>query len=145
MILFVAVGALALLASLGCARTAAGQTSSFEGVWKSGDTMMRITVNGSEARGMFLEVSPAARALGFKAGDVVLVATVVGNDLHGMQTLRYSGVCHPNGRKVPIIGHVLASGQTLVTNFYNLMVDAFCTDTGQYSVGEDSWQRVSGR
>jgi hypothetical protein len=137
--------AVALVASLGFAGSAASQPSSFAGFWNSGGTIMRITVNGSEATGVFVDVSPGARALGFKAGEVVLVATVVANDMHGMQTFRYSGRCYPAGRRVPMIGHLSAPGETFATALYSFALDPYCTDKGQGAVTETIWQRVSGR
>ena len=140
-----AIMALALLPASGPAAIAAGRPSPVQGVWRSGDTTLRINVTGSEVRGLFAAVSQEARTLGFKSGDVSFVATVMENYLHGQQTIRYSGSCHPNGRKVPLIGRLVPNGQILAMHFYNAEVDANCQETGKVSVTETLWQRQPDR
>ncbi len=138
--------ALALVVGSGIMVPAApAQTPAPQGVWRSEDTTMRIVVDRSQARGLFVEVGQRTRALGFKPGEASFVATVSGSLLHGEQTIRYGGTCHPNGRKVPMIGRVAPNGQALAIHFYNLTVDPNCRDTGEYSVTETLWQRVPGR
>ena len=78
-------------------------------------------------------------------GDVSFVATGDGAYLHGEQTVRYGGTCHPNGRKVPMIGRMTPDGKALAVHFYNLTVDAGCRDTGEYNVTETLWQRQPAR
>jgi len=135
------VMALALVPASGLAAVAGARPSPMQGVWRSGDTTLRINVTGSEARGLFAVVSQAARTLGFKPGDVSFVATVMGTYLYGQQTIRYSGGCHPNGRKVSLIGRLSPNAQVLAIHFYSVEVDDNCQDTGQVSVTETLWQR----
>jgi len=116
-----------------------------QGVWRSGDTTLRINVTGSEAKGLFTAVSREARALGFKPGDTSFAATVMGNYLHGQQTIRYGGSCHPQGRKVSLMGRLSPNGQVLAMHFYNVAVDPNCQETGQVSVTETLWQRQPDR
>lgn len=125
---------------------AAPAAVSLQSVWRSGDTTIRIVVNGTEARGVFAEVGQGAKALGFKAGEASFVATAAGSYLSGQQTMRYSTPnCHPNGRKVPMMGRMTPDGQALAIHFYNVIVDPNCRDTGQYRVVETLWQRVPAR
>jgi hypothetical protein len=137
------------LACLGLAGPAsdvgAQQPVSLEGVWRSGGTSIPITVKGTEARGTFVELSPDARSLGFKPGELSFVGTVAENYLHGVQTIRYAGTCHPNGRKVAFIGRVTPNGQTLATHNYGITVDNNCRDTGEYRLNETIWQRAPAR
>ena len=125
---------------------AAPAPESLQSVWRSGDTTMRIAINGAEARGVFAEVGQGAKALGFKPGEASFVATTAGSYLSGQQTIRYSTPnCHPNGRKVPMMGRMTPDGQALAIHFYNVTVDPNCRDTGQYRVIETLWQRVPAR
>ena len=140
-----AVMVVALLAAYDPAALAAARPSLMQGVWRSGDTALRVNVTGSEAKGVFAAVSEASRAIGFKPGDVSFVATVMGNYLYGQQTIRYGGNCHANGRKVPLIGRLAPNGQVLAIHFYGVEVDANCQDTGQVSVTETLWQRQPAR
>jgi hypothetical protein len=134
----------ALALSLVLASAAWAQGTSVQGLWRGGDTTIRITVSGTEAKGLFVEIGPAASALGFKAGEVSFVATTIENFLYGVQTVRY-GKCHPNGRKVPVIGRLTADGQTLAIHNYLITVDPNCRDTGEYILQQSLWQRVPGR
>lgn len=118
------------------------QTAAVQGVWRNADTTMRVTVTGPEARGQFVEIGQAARALGFNPGEVSFVATVNGNYLNGEQTIRYGRTCHPDGRKVPMIGRVASDGRVLALHYYNAQVDANCQDTGLPIVTETLWQRA---
>jgi hypothetical protein len=120
----------------------AGPAAPFQGVWRSGDSAVRITLRGTEARGAFTEVGQAARTLGFKPGEVSFVATVSGNYLHGEQTIRYAGNCHPNGRKVPMMARMTPDGRVLAIHYYVLTLDASCRDTGEFRIGESLWQRA---
>lgn len=123
----------------------AAPASSIQGVWKNADTTIRVAVNGKEARGLFVEVGQGAKALGFKPGDVSFVGAVDGTHMHGEQTIRYGGTCHPNGRKVPMIGKMTADGKALAMHNYNLVIDGSCRDTGEYGVTETLWQRQAAR
>jgi hypothetical protein len=153
-VLAVSVGAtiLAVVVGLGfgapaaTAQTAPPGGGSVQGMWRNADSTIRVTVNRSEAKGAFVDVGEPARRLGFKAGDPSFTAAVSGNYLHGEQTIRYGVAnCHPNGRKVPIIGRMTPDGQVLAIHFYNVQVDPGCRDTGRYDVVETLWQRVPGR
>ena len=134
----------ALALSLVTASPAWAQGSSVQGLWRGGDTTIRVTVSGTEARALFVDVGTAARALGFKPGEVSFVATTIENFLYGVQTVRY-GKCHPNGRKVPVIGRLTADGQTLAIHNYLITVDANCRDTGEYTLRQSLWQRIPGK
>lgn len=118
---------------------------SLQGLWRSADTTIRIVMNNREVRGMFAEVGEGARALGFKPGELSFVATVNGNYLYGQRTIRYRGNCHPNGRKVPMMGRMTPDGRVLAVHYYNVVVDPNCRDTGEYRVAETLWQRVAAR
>lgn len=124
---------------------AVAQTGTPQGVWRNADTTIRVVIDKSQARGLFVEVGETARALGFKPGEASFVGTVNANLLHGEQTIRYGGNCHPNGRKVPMMGRMTPDGRALAIHFYNVNVDANCRDTGEYSVTETLWQRGPGR
>ena len=129
----------------GSVPTVAAQPGALEGVWRSGTSTLRITVKGTEARAQFVEVGPEARNLGFKPGELSFVGSVVENYVHGIQTIRYGGACHPNGRKTPIIGRLTPNGQTLAIHHYAISVDNNCRDTGQYEIAQTLWRRAAGR
>lgn len=116
-----------------------------QGVFKSGESTIRVTVNRTEVRGVFAEVGQGARNLGFKPADVSFVGAVSGNLMHGEQTVRYGPRCHPNGRKVPMMGRLTPNGQVLAIHFYMIETDANCRDTGNYRITETLWQRVAER
>ena len=116
-----------------------------QGLWKSSDTTIRITVEKGQAKSQFVEVGQNARTLGFKPGEGSFVATADGNYLFGQQTIRYGGTCHPNGRKVPVMGRMTPDGKSLALHFYAVRIDAQCRDTGEYSVSQSLWQRVAAR
>jgi hypothetical protein len=142
----VGVVALALcFVSVAGAQAPPAASNSMQGVWKNTDTTIRIVVNKNEARGVFVEVGQGAKTLGFKPGELSFVAAFDGNYLHGEQTVRYGGACHPNGRKVPMIGRMTPDGRSLAMHFYNVVVDAQCRDTGEYGVTETLWQRQAAR
>lgn len=142
----VAIAVSAVLASLAVTGGAAAQKPQIEGTWRSSNgSTIRVEVKGAEASGRFVDVGPDARALGFKPGDVSLTGMIVENYVHGVQTIRYGGTCHPNGRKVPFIARVTPNGQVLAIHFYTVQLDNSCRDTGQYSIDETLWQRVRGR
>jgi hypothetical protein len=124
---------------------ATAQAPSIQGIWQSGDSKVRITVNKTEAKAVFTEVGTAARGLGFKSGETSFAATVLDNYLHGEQIIKYGGRCHPNGRKVPMIARLAPNGRILAIHNYNVAVDPNCRDTGEYTVAETLWQRLPGR
>jgi hypothetical protein len=125
---------------------APAQNVSPQGVFRSGDTTIRVTITRTEARGVFAEVGQSARNLGFKPADVSFVASVAGSLMHGEHTIRYGRPnCHPNGRKVPMMGRLTPNGQVLAVHFYMLQTDQNCRDTGQYEVSQTLWQRVAER
>jgi hypothetical protein len=119
--------------------------SSIQGVWKNTDTTIRVVVNKNEARGVFVEIGQGAKAIGFKPGELSFVATVDGNNMHGEQTIRYSGNCHQNGRKVPFIARMTPDGRSLAMHNYFITIDANCRDTGGYDLIETLWQRQAAR
>jgi len=116
---------------------------SLRGIWRGGDSSIRVSVRDSVATGIFLRVGADARQLGFKPGDVSFVANVRGEGelLNGQQTLRYRDACHPEGRPVPMIGLVGLGGNVLTIYCYTFPVDIACQDTGEYSVIETVWRR----
>ena len=118
---------------------------SLQGLFRSGESTVRVTVNKTEARAVFTELGQGARNLGFKPADVSFIGTVMGNMIHGEQTFRYGAKCHPAGRKVPMMARLAPNGQTLAIHNYVLPVDANCRDTGQYDVQQTLWQRVPER
>ena len=138
-------GVLASVLAMSVAGTVESQGPTIEGLWKSEDTTIRITVKGDQAEGMFVEVGVAAKALGFKAEETSFTGTVRGPYLHGEQTIRYSGGCHPHGRKVAMMGRVTPNGQVLATHFYSITLDRLCRDTGEYTISESLWHRVAAR
>jgi hypothetical protein len=119
------------------------QPSRIQGLWRSGDTTIRITMQGSEARGVFAQVGQEAQGLGFKSGELSFVAGLTGQWLSGTQTVRYGGRCFATGRKVPMMGGITPNGQTLVIHFYNVPIDGECRDSGQYTIVATVWQRVA--
>lgn len=133
-----------LLAVAGGASAQTPAAPSLQGLYKSGETTLRVTVSSNQARAVFAEVGQGARGLGFKPADVSFVGTVMGNMIHGEQTIRYPK-CHPQGRKVPMMARLTPNGQSLAIHNYMLQVDANCRDTGQYSVEQTLWQRVAER
>lgn len=137
----------AMAAAIAPAQSAEAQTAAtptVQGLWRSGDTTIRISVSGSEARALFADVGQQARALGFKPAELSFVASVAGQYLHGVQTVRYGGSCFPAGREVAMMGRLAADGQTLTIHFYNILIAADCRDTGQDQVLLTSWERVPG-
>ena len=145
------VAALALLVGSGIAVPTArpqaptAQAAQVQGVWRNADTTVRIVINGSEAKGTFVEVGQGARALGFKAGETSFVATAEGHYLSGQQTIRYGAGCYAEGRKGPMMARMTPDGRVLAIHFYNIQVDPNCRDTGDYSITETLWQRVPER
>ncbi len=131
---------------VGSAAVPAGaQAPGLQGLWKSGDSTIRITVEKNQAKSQFVEIGQGARTLGFKPGEASFVATADGNYLFGQQTIRYGGTCHPNGRKVPVMGRMTPDGKGLALHYYAVRLDAQCRDTGEYSVSQSLWQRVAGQ
>ena len=144
------LGVVGLLLLVGAAGPVAAQApapaASLQGAWRSGGTTMRITLSGTQARALFAELGQGAKDLGFKPGEPSFIATVNGNYLYGEQTIRYRiPNCHPNGRKVPMMGRMTPDGKALAIHYYLLTVDATCRDTGQYRVDQTVWERVPGR
>jgi hypothetical protein len=120
---------------------AAAQTAAFPGMWGSGDSTIRIVLTMGELRGIFATVSKAARDIGFRPGEVSFTAVAVDNYLHGVQTQRYGGTCHPNGRRVAMMSRLTPDGRTLAIHTYAVRVDHLCRDTGEFSISEGLWQR----
>ena len=127
------------------AQAPAPAAPSLQGLFRSGETTLRVTVNKNEARAVFADVGQGARNLGFKPAEVSFVGTIMGNMIHGEQTIRYGAKCHTNGRKVPMMARLTPNGQSLAIHNYMLQVDANCRDTGQYNVEQTVWQRVAER
>ena len=121
------------------------QAAQVQGMWRNTDTTVRVVINGSEAKGTFVEVGVGARALGFKAGETSFVATADGYYLSGQQTIRYGGSCYAEGRKGPMMARMTPDGRVLAIHFYSITVDPNCRDTGEYSITETLWQRVPER
>jgi hypothetical protein len=121
---------------------AAAQTATLQGMWRSGDTTIRVVFTMGEVRGIFTTMSKAAREVGFKPGDVSFTAVAVDNYLHGVQTIRYSAKCHPNGRRVTMMARLTPDGRTMAIHSYAIRADDLCRDTGEYSVSETLWQRI---
>ena len=116
-----------------------------EGLWKAGDTVMKVTIDGTTVRATMADVGTAARALGFKPGDVSFVASAEGHYLWGEQVIRYTGPCHPNGRKVSMMGRMTPDGRVLAVHHYTRPIDPGCRDTGEYEISQVLWQRVPAR
>lgn len=125
------------------AQTPAARAPALEGSWRSGDSTIRITVKGSEARGTFVVVGEQARALGFKPGERSFLATVEGSLLYGRLVIRYGGSCYLSGRQVPMMGWIAPDGRVLAMNLYTITVDQNCRDTGRYNISETRWERVA--
>jgi hypothetical protein len=121
---------------------AAAQTAALQGMWRSGDTTIRVVFTTGEVRGVFATVDKTARELGFKPGDVSFTAAAVDNYLHGVQTIRYGATCHPNGRRVTMMARLTPDGRTMAIHTYAIRTDNLCRDTGQFSISETLWQRV---
>jgi hypothetical protein len=121
---------------------AAAQTAALQGLWRSGDTTIRVVFTKGEVRGIFAMVGKTARELGFKPGEVSFTATAVDNYLHGVQTIRYSATCHPNGRRVTMMARLTPDGRAMAIHTYAIRADDLCRDPGQFSVSESLWQRV---
>jgi hypothetical protein len=121
---------------------AAAQTAALQGMWRSGDTTMRLVFTMGEVRAIFATVGKAARELGFKPGDVSFTAVAVDNYLHGVQTFRYGGTCYPNGRRVVMMARLTSDGRVMAIHTYAIRMDDLCRDTGEFSVNEGLWQRV---
>lgn len=143
--LVLGIGVIAAATSASAQAPAAPPAPSLQGLFRSGESSLRVTVNKTEARAVFADVGQAARNLGFKPGDISFVGTIMGNLVHGEQTVRYGPKCHANGRKVPMMARLTPNGQTLAIHNYMLQVDANCRDTGQYNVEQTLWQRVAER
>ena len=142
------VGRAALVLGIGmfaAAGSASAQAPALQGLFRSGDTSLRVTVNKNEVRAVFADVGQNARNLGFKPGEVSFVGTAMGTMMHGEQTVRYAGKCHPNGRKLPAMGRLSPDGQGLALHYMFLRIDQNCRDTGQYSIESSGWQRVAER
>lgn len=121
---------------------AAAQTAALQGMWRSGDTTIRVVFTMGEVRGIFATVGKAARELGFKPGDVSFTAVALDNYLHGIQTVRYGGTCHPSGRRVAMMARLTPDGRIMAIHTYAIRMDNLCRDTGEFSVSENLWQRV---
>jgi hypothetical protein len=117
---------------------------SLQGVWRSDGTTLRVNLRGSDVSGVFVDVSEEARRLGFKPGDVSFVASAREDRLEGYGTVRYGTLCHPNGRRVPMIGLRRSRGDILAVRLYRISIDSACQDTGEYTVIETLWERVPG-
>jgi len=117
-------------------------TPTLEGLWRSGDSTIRISVKGSEVRAVFDVVGERARGLGFKGGERSFDATIDHGFLYGRRLIRYSGTCYLTGRQVPMLGRLSPDGRTLAIHFYSATVDQNCRDTGQYAVTETLWERA---
>ena len=120
----------------------AGQSVALQGMWRSGETTMRVIHTMGEVRGIFATVSTAARAIGFKPGDVSFNAATFDNYLHGVQMHRYGGGCYPNGRRVAMMARLTPDGRLMAIHTYEIRVDNLCRDTGEFSISESLWQRV---
>jgi hypothetical protein len=116
--------------------------TTLEGLWQSGDSTIRISVKGSEARAVFDVVGERARALGFKGGERSFEATTDHGFLYGRRMIRYGGSCYLSGRQVPMMGRLSPDGRSLAIHFYSATLDQNCRDTGQYTVSETLWQRA---
>ena len=127
------------------AQAPAAPAPSLQGLFRSGESTLRVTVNKTEARGVFADVGTGASTLGFKPAEVSFVGTIMGSMIHGEQTIRYGSKCHANGRKVPMMARLTPNGQALAIHTYMLQIDANCRDTGQYNVEQTVWQRVAER
>ena len=142
------IGGLALVLTglLSASNQAAPQKSpAIQGLWRNSDTTMRITLNKSEIKGVFEQVGPLARDLGFNAGDVALTGTIFDRFLIGEQMIRYGAkqTCfRERGRKVPLMGHLRMDSQVLALHFYNIQIDANCRDTGFYDITETLWEQA---
>ena len=124
------------------AQTSAPREVTVEGSWRSGDTTIRISVKGSEARAVFAIVGERARSLGFKPGERSFEATIDRTFLYGRRLVRYGGSCYLTGRQVPMMGRLSPDGRVLAIHFYSVTLDQNCRDTGQYNVTETLWERV---
>ena len=134
--------------TLTSAQAGAQKTPTVQGLWRNGDTTMRITVNKSQVKGLFEEVGQFARELGFGAREEILTGTLRDSLIHGEQTIRYGttqSCFRERGRKVPMMARMTPDGQVLAIHFYNIRVDANCQETGVYEVTETLWQLVPGR
>lgn len=143
--LVLGIGLIAAASASAQAPAPAPPAPSLQGLFRSGETTLRVTVNKTEARAVFADVGQGARNLGFKPAEVSFVGTVMGNMIHGEQTIRYGAKCHPNGRKVAMMARLTPNGQALAIHNYMLQIDANCRDTGQYNVEQTVWQRVAER
>ena len=141
----VALAALSLSVSGARAQGAPVPAPALEGLWKAGDTVMKVTIDGTTVRATMADVGTAARALGFKAGDVSFVALADGHYLWGEQVIRYTGTCHPNGRKVSMMARMTPDGRVLAVHHYTRPIDPGCRDTGEYNISEVLWQRAPAR
>ena len=134
--------------SITSAEAGAQKTPAVQGLWRNGDTTLRITVNKSQVKGVFEEVGQLARELGFSVREEILTGTLRDSLVHGEQTIRYGSnqsCFRERGRKVPLMGRITPDGQVLAIHYYNIRIDANCQDTGVYEVTETLWQLVPGR
>lgn len=141
-----------LVAGLGTP-VATAQAPGLQGIWQGitndpagtpTGTVIRLVVNKSEVKGVFTQVSPESRQIGFKPGDTSFVATASGSYLHGELTIHYPPPCHPNGRKVPMMGRMTPDGRNLALHHYIVGVDQNCRDTGAYGVDQMLFHRAAG-
>lgn len=145
------IGGLALVLTgllIASNQAAAQKGPAIQGLWRSSDTTVRITLNKSEVKGVFEQVGPLAQDLGFKAGDIALTGTVSERFVTGEQTIRYGAkqnCFRERGRKVPLMGYLRADNQVLALHFYNVLIDANCRDTGVYDITETLWEQVPPR
>jgi hypothetical protein len=116
-----------------------------EGLWKAGDTVMKIAIDGATVRATMSEVGTVARTIGFKPGDASFVASADGHYLWGEQVIRYAGPCHPSGRKVSMMARMTPDGRVLAVHHYTRPIDQGCRDTGEYEISQVLWQRVPAR
>ena len=141
----VALATIALWISGACAQGPPVPAPALEGLWKAGDTVMKVTIDGTTVRATMADVGTAARAIGFKPGDVSFVASADGHYLWGEQVIRYSGNCHPSGRKVSMMARMTPDGRVLAVHHYTRPIDPGCRDTGEYNISEVLWQRAPAR
>jgi hypothetical protein len=115
-----------------------------QGLWRNAESTVRITVKRGEVRAEFVDIGATARTLGFKPGEVSLIATQRGGFLFGEQTIRFGAnqSCYKDGRKIPVIGRVAPDGQGLALHNYTVIVGPDCRDTGAYTIVETLWQRT---
>jgi hypothetical protein len=105
------------------------------GEWQSGASVYRITTSGTQVKAVFETVSPEADALGFKKGDLSFDGVRKGHFLQGEQVIRYpaDNPCYKGaGRRLPFMALIVADGQRIVLDWYNIPVNPeTCQDVGR--------------